>query len=190
LTSYLSARLPKKIRVKEDDALLYGVDTPFTFTGITESASAYSDALADSNVNQYDVLISAVAQVRDGEYMANAIMVHPDDYYNLLLIKDAYGAYQMPDQFRFGSEVPRIAGVPLIANTAVSTGDFLVGDFALGAQLFDRQQSSIRFFEQDQDNAIRGVITVVANERIALPIYRPTAFVYGDFASALANGSA
>jgi len=190
LTSYLSARLPKKIRVKEDDALLYGVDTPFTFTGITESASAYSDALADSNVNRYDVLISAVAQVRDGEYMANAIMVHPDDYYNLLLIKDAYGAYQMPDQFRFGSEVPRIAGVPLVANTAVSTGDFLVGDFALGAQLFDRQQSSIRFFEQDQDNAIRGVITVVANERIALPIYRPTAFVYGDFTSALANGSA
>ena len=80
--------------------------------------------------------------------------------------------------------------MPLVANTAVSTGDFLVGDFALGAQLFDRQQSSIRFFEQDQDNAIRGVITVVANERIALPIYRPTAFVYGDFTSALANGSA
>jgi len=91
----------------------------------------------------------------------------------------------MPEQFRFGAEQPRIAGVPLIANTAVTTGDFLVGDFQMGAQLFDRQQSSIRFFEQDQDNAI-----VVASERLALAIYRPTAFVYGDFASALANGSA
>lgn len=190
LTSYLSARLPKKIRVKEDNALLYGVDSPFTFTGITEVASAYTDALADSNVNRFDVLIQAIAQVRDGEYSATAIMVHPDDYYNLLLTKDGQGAYVMPDSFRFGGTAPRVAGVPLIANTAITTGDFLVGDFSLGAQLFDRQQSSIRFFEQDQDNAIRGVVTVVANERIALPIYRPTAFVYGDFASALANGSA
>lgn len=191
LTSYLSTRLPKKIRVKEDNVLLYGEGSNLpSFTGLTEDASAYSDALADTNVNRFDVLTSAVAQVRDDEYMANAIMVHPDDYFNLLLIKDADGMYLMPDQFRFGAEQPRIAGVPLIANTAITTGDFLVGDFSMGAQLFDRQQSSIRFYEQDQDNAIRNVVTVVASERLALAIYRPTAFVYGDFASALANGSA
>lgn len=191
LTSYLSTRLPKKIRVKEDNVLLYGEGANLpSFTGLTEDASAYADALADSNVNRFDVLTSAVAQVRDDEYMANAIMVHPDDYFNLLLIKDGQGEYLMPDQFRFGAEMPRIAGVPLVANTAITTGDFLVGDFSMGAQLFDRQQSSIRFFEQDQDNAIRNVVTVVASERLALAIYRPTAFVYGDFASALANGSA
>lgn len=190
LTSYLSIRLPKKIRVKEDNGLLYGVDSPYSFTGLTESASAYVDSLADSNVNRFDVLVSAIAQVRDGEYQANAIMVHPDDYFNLLLVKDAYGQYVMPDTFRFGGQAPRIAGVPLIANTAITTGDFLVGDFALGAQIFDRQQSQVRFYEQDQDNAIRGVITVVASERIALPIYRPTAFVYGTFTNALASGSA
>lgn len=189
LTSYLSARLPKKIRVKEDNMLLYGVDAPFTFTGITEVAAAYVDELADANVNRYDVLIKAIAQVRDFEYKATAIMVHPDDYFNMLLIKDGYGQYVMPDAIRFGTEMPRIAGVPLVANTAITTGDFLVGDFSLGAQLFDRQQSSVRFFEQDQDNAIRGVITVVANERIALPIYRPNAFVYGTFAAALTAGA-
>jgi HK97 family phage major capsid protein len=189
LSAYLGARLPSKIRVKEDNVLLYGSNSP-ALTGITEAASSYTDALADSNVNRFDVLTSAIAQVRDGEYMANAIMVHPDDFYNLLLIKDTNGLYLMPDAFRFGAQAPRIAGVPLIANTAITTGDFLVGDFAMGAQLFDRQQSSIRFYEQDQDNAIKGVITVVASERIALPIYRPSAFIYGTFAAALANGSA
>jgi len=189
LSAYLGSRLPSKIRVKEDNVLLYGSDSP-ALTGITEAASSYVDALADSNVNRFDVLTSAIAQVRDGEYMANAIMVHPDDFYNLLLIKDTNGLYLMPDAFRFGAQAPRIAGVPLIANTAVTTGDFLVGDFAMGAQLFDRQQSSIRFYEQDQDNAIKGVITVVASERIAMPIYRPSAFVYGTFAAALASGSA
>jgi hypothetical protein len=33
------------------------------------------------------------------------------------------------------------------------------------------------------------MITVVAEERLALAIYRPTAFIYGNFAAALALGS-
>lgn len=188
LTAYLSARLPKKIKVKEDEILLYGSDSP-TFSGITEVASAYVDDLADANVNRFDVLIKAIAQVRDGEYQANAIMVHPDDYFNLLLIKDSQGRYLMPDNFRLGSQVPTIAGVQIVPNTAVTTDKFLVGDFTLGAQVFDRQQSSIRFYEQDQDNAIKGVITVVASERLAMPVYRPTAFIYGDFSDALTAGA-
>lgn len=188
LTAYLSARLPKKIKVKEDNILLFGSDSP-AFSGITEVASAYVDSLADANVNRFDILIKAIAQVRDGEYQANAIMVHPDDYFNLLLIKDAQGRYLMPDNFRLGSQVPTIAGVQLVPNTAMTTDKFLVGDFSLGAQVFDRQQSSIRFYEQDQDNAIKGVITVVASERLAMPVYRPTAFIYGDFSDALTAGA-
>ena len=43
---------------------------------------------------------------------------------------------------------------------------------------------------QDEDNAQKNLITVVIEERLTLVIYRPNAFVYGDFASALANGSA
>lgn len=188
LTAYLSARLPKKIKVKEDNVLLFGSDSP-AFSGITEVASAYVDSLADANVNRFDILIKAIAQVRDGEYQANAIMVHPDDYFNLLLIKDAQGRYLMPDNFRMGSQVPTIAGVQLVPNTAMTTDKFLVGDFSLGAQVFDRQQSSIRFYEQDQDNAIKGVITVVASERLAMPVYRPTAFIFGDFSDALTAGA-
>ena len=148
LTSYLTTRLPSKIRTKEDNILLFGSDSP-SLTGLTEDARAYTDELADSNVNRFDILTKAVAQVRQQEYTANAIMVHPDDFYNLMLIKDAQGRYVIPETARFGGALPMIAGVPLIANTAMTTDKFLVGDFDLGAQLFDRQQSSIRFYEQD-----------------------------------------
>tara|TARA_Y100001972_G_scaffold129034_1_gene193585 strand:+ start:1723 stop:2949 length:1227 start_codon:yes stop_codon:yes gene_type:complete len=189
LTSYLTTRLPSKIRAKEDNVLLFGSDSP-ALTGITEDAQAYSDTLADSNVNRFDILTKAVAQVRQQEYQANAIMVHPDDFYNLLLIKDAQGRYVIPETARFGGSLPNIAGVPLIANTAVTTDKFIVGDFNLGAQLFDRQQSSIRFYEQDQDNVVKGVVTVVASERLALAIYRSGAFVFGDFSDALTAGTA
>ena len=190
MTGYLTSRLPSKLRLIEDNQILYGNGTGQNLEGITEVASAYVDTLADSNVNRFDVLVKAIAQVRADEYFANAIMVNPADWYSLLLIKDSDGMYLMPESARFGGQAPRVAGVPIIANTAVTSGDFLVGDFAQGVQLFDRLQSNIRFFDQDSDNATKNLVTVVAEERLALATYRPTAFVYGTFASALATGSA
>lgn len=188
LTAFLNTRLTSKLRLKEDNILLYGNDSP-SLTGLTEAASAYSDILADTNVNEYDVLSAAVQQARVANYVPNAIMVHPDTYYAMLRDKGTDAHYIMPESARYGGTIPNIDGVPLIANTAVTTGDFLVGDFT-AAQLFDRQQSTIRFYEADQDNAIKGLVTVTINERIALPIYNTTAFVYGGMAAAKANGSA
>lgn len=189
LVSYLTTRLPKKLRLEEDDQILYGNGTAPNLEGITAVASAYVDTLADADVNRFDVLVKAISQARADEYVANAIMLNPADWYSMLLTKDGEGAYVFPESARFGGVAPRIAGVPIIANTAIASGDFLVGDFASGVQLFDRLQANVRFFEQDQDNAIKNMITVVAEERLALAIYRPTAFIYGGFAAALAQGS-
>jgi HK97 family phage major capsid protein len=136
------------------------------------------------------VLVKAIAQARNDEYRANAVMINVADWYNLLLLKDEDGQYLMPEAYRFGAVAPRIAGVPLIGTTAITAGDFLVGDFGLGVQVFDREQSNIRFFEQDADNVTKNLVTVRVEERLALPVYRPKAFVYGNFAAALAQGSA
>jgi HK97 family phage major capsid protein len=190
LVSYLTTRLPKKLRLEEDSQILYGNGTAPNLEGITAVASAYVDTLADADVNRFDVLVKAIAQARADEYFANAIMLNPADWYSMMLTKDGEGGYVFPESARFGGVAPRIAGVPIIANTAVTSGDFLVGDFASGVQLYDRLQANVRFFEQDQDNAIKNMITVVAEERLALAIYRPTAFIYGNFAAALAQGSA
>lgn len=189
LVSYLTTRLPKKLRLEEDAQILYGNGTAPNLEGITAVASAYVDTLADADVNRFDVLVKAIAQARADEYFANAIMLNPADWYSMMLTKDGEGGYVFPESARFGGVAPRIAGVPIIANTAVTSGDFLVGDFASGVQLYDRLQANVRFFEQDQDNAIKNMITVVAEERLALAIYRPTAFIYGNFAAALALGS-
>jgi HK97 family phage major capsid protein len=190
LVGYLSARLPKKLRLEEDAQILYGNGNAPNLEGITEVATAYVDTLADADVNRFDVLVKAISQARVAEYNPNYIMINTADWYNMLLTKDNEGGYIFPESARFGGVAPRIAGVPIVATTAITAGDFLVGDFAQGVQLFDRLQANIRFFEQDADNATKNLVTVVAEERLALPIYRPTAFIYGNFATALAQGSA
>ena len=83
-----------------------------------------------------------------------------------------------------------VDGVPVIVSTAITAGTFLVGDFKLGAQIFDRRQLAIEFSNTNEDNFIKGMVTVRGSERIAIAVYRPKAFVYGTFAGALAKGSA
>jgi HK97 family phage major capsid protein len=81
-------------------------------------------------------------------------------------------------------------GVPVYESTAMTAGTFLVGDFKLGAQVFDRKEASLEIAYQNEDNFIKGMVTIRVSERLALAVYRAKCFVYGNFAAALAQGSA
>ena len=188
LTSYILARLPSKIKIKEDYQLLYGHGTGINISGICTNAAAYVDNLADSTVTQIDVLADACRQVRVHEYKATYMVLHPTDVSAIRLLKDSTGRYIMP--WVFSGAIPTIAGVPILESTMMTAGDFLVGDFQLGAQVFDRRQVAIEFSKESEDNFIKGMVTVRGSERLALAMYRDNAFVYGVFAMALASGSA
>lgn len=189
-TSYLSVRFGKKVLVREDQQLLYGTGTSPQLQGISGVASAFNppNATLGSAVQEIDVLNQAVSQIRQDEYMANAIMLNPADVHNIFGLKDADNNYLYGGPILAGSPLV-IAGVPVIGITAVTSGDFFVGDFNLGCQLFDRKMPEIEFSYENQDNFEKDRVTAKIRERIAFPIYRTDAFVYGDFASAKANYS-
>jgi HK97 family phage major capsid protein len=188
LVTYIVNRWGSKLKVKEDATILYSVASATAFDGLTVAAQAYVDALADSAVTKWDVLMNAITQVRIDEYRATAIMMNPADVLTLKTEKGSDGNYLGRSPW---DRLPMFCdGVQIIETTAIGPGEFLVGDFTRGAQIFDRKTASINFFDQDEDNAQKNLITVVIEERLALAVYRPNAFVYGDFASALAKGSA
>ena len=189
LNSYLSSRLPSKLKVKEDYQLLYGDGTGINLSGITTNSTAYTDGLADSKITRIDVLVDACKQVRTSEYQATAILIHPTDATLIKLAKDDNGNYIHPWIFMPGGQIV-LDGVPVIVSTAITAGQFLVGDFKLGAQVFDRKQYSLEFTDKNEDNFVKGMVTVRIAERLTLAVYRAKAFIYGSFAAALANGSA
>ena len=189
LTSYINQRLPKKLFLEEDDQILYGNGSNENLEGITAVAQSFAAITGLSLVSRFDALVNSISQVRtdNGEYQASAIMLNPEDFYIMLVEKDNENRYYFPDAVRFGGQPPRVAGVPVITNTAVAADDFIVGDFNLGATMALREGVSLQFFEQDQDNVIKNLVTVRVEERLALPIHNPNAFVYGDFTTALAS---
>lgn len=187
LTSYIMAKLPGKINSVEDTQILSGDGTGQNLSGLVTNATAYSDNLADSNVQRIDVLVDAVRQVVDDEYQPTAIVLNPADFYQIALTKDTNGQYILP--WILGVVNPQLAGVPIVTTTAMTSGDFLVLA-RNAAQAFFKKQLTVEFSNQNEDNFVKGMVTVRAHKRLALPIYKPTAILTGDFAVALAQGTA
>ena len=188
LVTYIVNRFGAKLKVKEDETLLYSVASATAFDGLTVAAQAYVDTLGDSLVNKWDVLMAAASQLQGDEYMATMHILNPTDSLSLKTEKGSDGHYVGRAPW---DKMPlTVDGVPIMETTAITAGTFLTGDFARGAQVYDRKAASVNFYDQDEDNAQKNLITVVIEERLTLVVYRPNAFVYGDFASALAKGSA
>jgi HK97 family phage major capsid protein len=81
---------------------------------------------------------------------------------------------------------PNFLGVPVVINTAVTAGTYLVGNFALGTQMWVRENLALEFFREDGINVREGFVTVRLTERIALTNYAPLAFVGGTFSTDIA----
>lgn len=70
----------------------------------------------------------------------------------------------------------RIGGVPIMWSNIFDDNEGVVGDFARGTAIFQRQGMNIRYFEENKDNVEKNIITIRLEGRIALPIYYPDAF--------------
>lgn len=186
LTGYINQRAPKKLFLDEDNQILYGDGTGENIEGISQVAQSYSLVLDSGTVvHKLDVLANAIAQARtqNGEYMANLVLINPIDWYNIAFAKDSDNRYLTPEA-AYGASPLQVAGVRIVPNTAVQDDEFFVGDFNMGATLAMREGVTIGFFEQDQDNVITNQVTVRIEERYALPIHNPNAFVHDRFGTA------
>ena len=183
LTSYLSARAPEKLLEAEDVNILSGND----LGGIINSAPAFAAGdYADTveAANQFDVIVASLNQLALLNYNADTILLNPTDFHKILLLKDTTNNY-LKDQV-YGGLTPVFMGVRVVLNSAIVAGDFLIGNFSVGTQLWVRQGVNVEFFREDGTNVRDGFVTVRVSERIALTNYLPNAFVKGTFATAQA----
>jgi len=187
LTSYISARAPEKLMQVEDDQILNGNGSSPNLSGIiTDAASFSAGDLANSveSANEFDVIVAALNQLAASNYEADTILLNPSDFHKILLLKDSSNNY-LKDQVYNGIS-PVFMGVKVVLNTAISAGDFLIGNFGVGTQLWVRDGINVEFFKEDGINVREGFVTIRVSERVALTNYLPNAFVAGDFTTAKA----
>jgi len=189
LASHISLRGLEKYMKEEDSWLLYDSTYGLTVTSTDYTLDLYT---GDADATEHDVLLEAIKQVENRNYRPSAIMMGIGRFYEMIRRKDADGRYIFPNDVVFGTRTPVVRGVPIIATNAIndtdgSANDFLVADFPQLTTLFDRESVQVRFYEQDQDNVIKDLVTVQISGRLALPTYLPNAGAFGNFTSAITN---
>jgi HK97 family phage major capsid protein len=187
LQSYIDGRLRYGLMYVEENQLLNGGGTGTDLNGIYTQATAYSAPIAPTaagNLTKIDVIRLAILQAMLAEYPANGIVMHPSDWADIELTKTDDGAYLFANPQ--GGAEPRLWRLPVVETQAMTVDKFLTGAFRLGAQLFDREDANVEISTEDSDNFRKNLVTIRAEERLALAVYRPEAFIKGDFSDALA----
>lgn len=117
-------------------------------------------------------------------FAADAIVINPADYQNIRLRKDSNGQYY-GGGFMYGGygngavvEQPALWGVRTILTPAVSQGTCYVGAFKAGASVVNKASGMrVDIANTDQDDFVKNMITIRAEERLALAVRYPAAFV-------------
>jgi HK97 family phage major capsid protein len=179
LQTLINGRLTWGLKIAEEDQLLLGDGTGSNILGVIPQATNYDTSLDQANDTFIDTIRHAILQVRLAFYPASGIVLTPTDWHTIELMKDSQGRYLIANAT--GRLPPMLWGLPVVESDAMPDDQFLVGAFRMGATVFDREQASVAISTEDQDNFIKNMVTILCEERLALAVTRPAAFVNGSF---------
>ncbi|WP_438396473.1 phage major capsid protein [Caballeronia sp. DA-9] len=178
LQSYIDGRARYGLMYAEEAQLLNGDGTGSNILGILPQASAFAPALTIAGATPIDRIRLALLQALLAEFPSTGIVLNPIDWAAIELTKDSQGRYLIGNPVN--GTTPRLWNLPVVETQAMAANHFLTGAFAMAAQIFDRMEVEVLLSTENQDDFIKNMVTLRAEERLALAVYRPEAFVTGE----------
>lgn len=186
--TFLQNRLVFGVQLVEDNDLLNATGYP-SVNGIlnrsgmqTAIASEATGTLANPTLVIDDVY-EQITQIRfTGFVEPDAIVMNPLDWQHIRLAKDANSQYYAGGPFTgaYGNggytNVDALWGLRVVLTPAIAAGTTLVGGFQECGQVFRRQGVTVEMTNSNVDDFQNNLITVRAEERLALAVYRPGGF--------------
>jgi len=184
MAGYINERLLTGLRRREDAAFLNGTGVAPILRGILQTsgiqvldaayftASPVKNAATDNeNINRIRRAMR-VLQVT-GQAYPTFVLMNPANAESVDTSTDANR------QYIFGgatSPLPRrMWGLPIVESDNIAVNTALVGDGQMAA-VVDRNQGRIYTTDSHADFFVRNLLAVLAEERVALPVFRPAAF--------------
>jgi HK97 family phage major capsid protein len=163
-----------------EELIMYGDGTGENFTGVLVDP-AVQDARTEVGDSLIDIARRGITDVRRAGYEPNGILVDPLDWEDIVLEKGSDNRYVWVVVTEGATQ--RLWAVPVVetvamqdfAGVATEQRHLLVGDFNLGATLWDRERSAIST-GWINDQFIRNQRTILAELRAAFGVKRPGAF--------------
>ncbi|EJX1843822.1 phage major capsid protein, partial [Salmonella enterica] len=179
LQSTVDAEMRYGLKYVEEQEILFGDGTGVHLHGIVPQASAFSAEFRVEQQNGIDDLRLAMLQAQLARFPASGHVLHFIDWAKIELTKDTLGRYILANPS--GLTGPTLWGLPVVATEAAAfKGKFLTGAFNAGAQIFDREDANVVISTENADDFEKNMISIRCEERLALAVKRPEAFIYGS----------
>jgi HK97 family phage major capsid protein len=179
LQSYVNGRLMYGLKLEEEDQLLNGNGSSGNISGILDSGNFTAYNRAQTGDTLIDTLRRSITQAQLSEFPVDAFVLNPEDWETIELTKNLEDSYILANPTSIAG--PTLWGRRVVATNSISQGTFLAGAFTMGAQVWDRMDAAVQISYEDGDNFKKNMATLLCEERLALTVYRPTAFVAGEF---------
>ena len=190
LMSHISSRIPQKIKKAEDAQILNGAGAGADLVGLMQNASTFAAGSFAGTIvgaQQIDVLLVAISQLTQGEYQASGIILNPVDSAKIELIKNTTEDYTGQIKAVRGQDgILRITGIPVVETTAMTAGNFLVGDLRMACEWLLFTPLTMSISDSHASIFLNNEVCINFEEEPVFPIYNPLMFVKGSFATAIA----
>jgi len=166
-------RLRFMISQRLDGQILVGDGIAPNLTGILNTAGIQTQAKGADPTP--DAVYKAMTKVRvTGRAIVSAVVMHPNDWQDVRLLRTADGIYIWGNPSDAGPE--RIWGVQVVLADALTENTGLVGDFPNFSELSVRRGVEVQVSNSHGTYFVEGKLAIRADMRTAFIIYRPAAF--------------
>lgn len=172
LSGYINNRLAYMLMLREEAQVLAGDGNAPNIKGIT----AFNTQSATGTF--YDGVAESIGKIELVDGYPNAVAVNPGDFW--AAVRDRHDEQYDGGAFGtapFGTPARTAWGLTVVTTRSFSSGSALVGDFALGATMFEREGVTIRSTDSHASLFISNTVVVLAEERVGLAVHRPDFFV-------------
>lgn len=171
LASAINGRLLYHLGLVEQNTL---VTTLSGTSGIQSDTTTWVAASTATAIA--DLILDAAMDVQQASgFPADAIVINPADWYTLRVGKTTTGDYYGGGYFG-GQNIPNLWGIPVCVSTAVAAGTIFVGAFKTCASVVSNGGVRVETTNSDQDDFVKNLMTIRAEERLALAVRRPAGF--------------
>ena len=176
--------LAHKCDLELERQVITGDGTGDNFSGLLLNSTAYQRP-DGTKITALDDLLAAYVQLEMVGFQADAIILHPMDYWALATAKNDVGSYTLSDPR--GALVRRVWETRMVTTVGMPRGTFIVADLVAGTRLYRRGdwRLALGYVNDDFRN---NMITMRKEGRGNLAVFNTQAIIKGTFQAAANNG--
>jgi hypothetical protein len=181
LANILESRLIYLVSRRIESQIVNGNGVGENLLGILSTTGVGSVAY-DSTKPFSDLILAGLTQVRLANAEPSAVLLNPNTWAAMLEAKATGSGERLDSGGAFESPANAIWGCPVIQSAIIGTNQAIVADWGRATTLYVRESVNCRVSDADQDDFVRNRLTMLAEARVGLALWQPSAIVAVDLA--------